>query len=201
MRNLQFEDRWVQELNFSDSLCEQHMAECWSHLNMNWGRVEFWLYSILLPVNRKQAHEWTIDFFHITKRSEQERKVQREIAVLTLDKDPEFKEALDKTLKELAELCDRRNKLVHGLWSRIAEGEFEVQPLALTKGGFSMVEPVVVNSKYLGDLLKLMSRVIGQCASLSSETIAHRELSKMERRRALARKRDSKSRTDSQIML
>jgi hypothetical protein len=187
MRSLKFEDQWVQEITFSDSLREQHMAKDWSHLNMNWGRIDFWLYSILLPVDPKQAHEWTIEFFKDINLSEQERKLRRELDVLTLNEEPNFKVALDKALRELTELCDRRNELVHGLWSQIADGEFEVQPLKLTTGRLSMVKPIVVNSKYLRDLVKLMSRVIEQCASLGSTTIAHRELRKIDRQLPFAR--------------
>lgn len=77
MRSLEFEKRWVQTVSFSSSPLERQMAEDWALVNMNWGRIEFWLYAMLLPVDRKQAHEWTIDFLSVRKRSEKERKLRR----------------------------------------------------------------------------------------------------------------------------
>lgn len=177
MRGLQFEGRWVQEIAFSDTVVERHMERSWSHLNMNWGRIEFRLYSILLPIDAKQAHKWTTEFFELrTTQSDKERKIKKELKALTRDKEPQFITAFDKLIKDFAVLRNRRNPLAHGLWSRVSDGIFEVQPLRLAEGEDSIAAPVLVDVGYLENLVKLMSSVISQCACLGSETVAYEYL-------------------------
>jgi hypothetical protein len=187
MSGLQFEGRWVQEIAFSDTVLERHMERSWSHLNMNWGRIEFRLYSILLPIDAKQAHRWTIDILEPRGWSEKKkRKIKMELKALTRDKEPQFIAAFDKLIKDFAVLRNRRNPLAHGLWSRVSDGIFEVQPLGLAEGKGSIAAPVLVDVGYLENLVKLMSSVISQCACLGSETVAYEYLMKIESRRSVS---------------
>lgn len=186
LRRLGRNKSWYRWVEFSDSIVEKHMAIAWSTLNMNWGRIEWWLHNIISPVDPGQAHEWTLRFFATTRLQEKIKMVQQELQVLgRLTSEPR----LDDILVDMSTLCEQRNKLVHGLWRRISDGQFEVQPLDLDDGGFSIAKPVTIDLRRLVDLTGLMNRIVQRLANVGSETVAYRELRKMDRRREVAARR------------
>jgi len=146
---------------------------------LNWGRIEFHLHAVLLPVDRKRAQKWIVDFFHSTNISYKEKKLKQELKDLAEKSHPEWLPVLDNALDDFAHLRQKRNPLIHGTWHRVSDGRFSVQPLRLN--GSELVDPVVVDIQYLSNVVKVMENVIGRCASLGTETLSNEWLRKMGR--------------------
>jgi hypothetical protein len=70
LRSLSWDSRYVDAALFSDILVERSMAKHWIALTLNWGRMEYWLCTILEAIDPERADEWTIDFFSDSNRHE-----------------------------------------------------------------------------------------------------------------------------------
>ncbi len=185
MRSLKYDERYARPIQFEDTLIERHMAVSWNYLTLNWGRLEYFLYIIPLPIDSTLAHDWMIDFFADINTESKARKVRREVSLIFSD-DPKYVTDLNDALEMLWTLCNERNKLVHGLWTRKGDGQFEVQPLKVVKHGFSLDAPNHIGIEQLTELNRLMDKVIGRLASIGAETQAASYLAKIENRRKRA---------------
>jgi hypothetical protein len=171
--------RWPEEIDFNNGVAEQHMQRMWSWLSLNWGRLEFHLFATVLPIGHAKGLEWTIAFFQADDKRKI-AKVQQELVRLRDDKGPDFGSALSEALDDFKKLRELRNPLVHGLWRRVDEGVFEVQPLRVKLSG--LISPIRVDISHLMEISKLMDGVIGQLANLGSEALAYQFLHKVEKR-------------------
>jgi hypothetical protein len=198
MRDLKFEQSYMTWISFADTPIERAMSECWSSLNLNWGRVEYFLYLIPLSVDPGRAHEWTIDFFADISLEDKQMKVRRESRVI-LDSDQQYENDLEVALCMLGELCTRRNKLIHGLWKRIGDGQFEVQPLRLDRDKFSLDAPIVIGCEELTSLHRLQERVCQRLAAIGTETLAGEFLRKYHNRRLRAREEHHSETTSNPV--
>lgn len=159
---------------------ERAVAEHMAALSINWGRLEYWLYQILVSVDSDRAVNWTADFFIVYTWKKKKDKVRKEVLVEITDTD--FRNGLDATFMELDNLCLKRNKLNHGIWRRLSPGVFEITPLRLEQTG-EFEAPLIVSPKDLQDLLRAMDGVEQNFALLGAEAAVHQHLKKEEEMR------------------
>jgi hypothetical protein len=74
----------------------------------------------------------------------------------------------------------KRNNIAHGVWRRLSDGCFEVQPLRTEEG--KIYPPIVVNIASLQQLLVLLRNLSQQFASLAAEIMAAKALEKIAER-------------------
>jgi hypothetical protein len=118
-----------------------------------------------------------------------EQSVQK--AVLNALADwPTFGAALKNGLTRLSEIRGLRNPLMHGLWRRLSDGVFEVQPLHFDRTTQEVHAAFKVDAKFLADVLMRTEKLIDLFHSLGSEMVAHQFLERAKLRR-LSRSKNS----------
>jgi hypothetical protein len=162
---------------------EREMAHILATITINWGRIEAYIFAIVVSIDFERK-DWATDFFKapaIDRRKEAAEKAIR----LALEKSyPEFVTMLRDAFDRLDRVQKRRNPLAHGIWSRgSVPGSFVVAPLRLqSKGSVLLEEPIEVNLSFLADLLNDMQFLSQRFSSLGAEMMAHQQLKKWEKR-------------------
>jgi hypothetical protein len=166
-----------------NDLVEREMAHMLATITINWGRIESYIFAIVVSIDFSRK-DWATDFFKAPALSE--RKVAAEKAIRrALEKSyPDFVTMLNDAFEELDSIQKRRNPLAHGIWSRgSSPGSFVVTPLKLQSKGSALLEqPIEVNLNVLADLLNDMQRLSQRLSSLGAEMMAHQQLKKMGKR-------------------
>lgn len=166
-------------VSLDDSLYDRHIGPALAEITMNWARVEYWLYSVLEPIDSDNAAIWVAEFFKNVPLEKKKAAIRREISNRA-DLDSEYLTRLDAAFKILEAVTMRRNLLAHGLWLRDKQDRkvFRVQPLRL-RSDKKVLEPImVVDLKFLTELSRDIKRAIDRLASLSAEIMAHDFLAK-----------------------
>ena len=172
MNKLGFKKEHLEAFNFNETLEEQEMAARWAAINANWGKLEYQLYLVALPIKAEEAHEWALDFFSTQGLGEKSDRVKRELIVAT-DADPVLQHRLTLALDKVEEACGLRNPLIHGIWSRSSDRRIQVHPLRLAgAGSFSMADTVTVTNMHLVQITNMMRAACQHLSSLSSEVLA-----------------------------
>ena len=177
----------LKNLNFIEfdrgDLLECEMAHALATMTMNWGRIETYIFAIVVSIdfNRK---DWATDFFKVAALDARKKAAERAIRKALEKSYPEFITILNGVFDRLQVIQNRRNLLAHGVWSRgTSPSKFIVRPLRLQSNtsGF-LEEPIEVDRAYVGNIVNDMHLLSQTLASLGSEMMAHQQLKKWGKR-------------------
>ena len=173
MRALNFEAKYLNDISLDGrDIYDRELALFLAQITMNWGRLEYSLYLILVAIDAKRAEIWTKNYFSTDRWKEKKTVVRREVEK-TITEYPEYYETLDDAFNQLDAICNKRNLLVHGLWNRGAPEIYEVQSLRFDKKTSQLTDPVRIRLEDVADLLKRIKVARETLALLGTEMFCH----------------------------
>src|SRR6266404_9277234 len=112
-----------------DDPLEREMAHTLATITMNWGRIECYIFAIVVSIDVK-GKDWVAEFFKSPAVDERKKASKKAIRKALEKSYPEFITALESVFDKLTTLQNRRSPLAHGVWLRgPSPGNFIVRPL------------------------------------------------------------------------
>jgi hypothetical protein len=168
---------------FNSDLMGIEMAHLLSQITMNWGKLEQALYLSMKSIDVGQADGWRETFFSERALAAQKKKARKNINAIVAVSHPKLLAFFEETLDGLQNVQHRRNALCHGLWLPIeTANQYPVQPLRYDKENMMFDPIVIVDLKFLDDLLNDMNKFTQRIYSVGAELLAHQQLKKWGKR-------------------
>lgn len=164
---------------FSTDLVGNEMAHLLSKIAMNWGKLEQALYLSMKSIDSDQAGAWRNAFFSAPALAARKKRARESIKATVAASYPALLASFEEALDLLQDVQMRRNALSHGIWLPIKKaGEYPVQPLRYDKESAIFDPIIIVDMKFLSDLLEDMAKFSRRIYSIGCELLAHQQLKK-----------------------
>lgn len=168
---------------FNRDLMGDEMAHLLSRITMNWGKLEQALYLSMKSIDAGKADGWREAFFSVSVLAARKEKARKSINAIVAESYPKLLAFFEETLDGLQDVQHRRNALSHGLWLPIeTANNYPVQPLRYDKDNTLFDPIIIVDFKFLSDLIEDMTKFSQRIYSIGAELLAHQQLKKWGKR-------------------